>query len=110
MLHRLEAQAQGASTFVDTSALEDTTTPDVVTETHNPDLNDFPIPPLMSLPSLNESEAIEEIIRDTMPQIDNSFAPGEGYNQEVFDMQLLEDISKLTLIPQGSILTCVTRH
>lgn len=113
MPHRLEAKAQGASTFAATSAIDDTTIPDAVTETHNPDthpdLNGFANPPLISLTPLNESEAIEEIIRDTMPQTEHGFAPTGGYDQEVFDMQLLEDISKLALDQQHSIMAYYTR-
>ncbi|KAJ4359747.1 uncharacterized protein N0V89_000303 [Didymosphaeria variabile] len=94
----LEAQAQG----VTTSAIASSSTPDVVTEIQHASAQDqsestMSMPqtiPTVSGASADDNELIEEIIRDTMPQ-EEGFPLMDGFDQEFFDAQLLEDISTM---------------
>ncbi|KAF2449417.1 hypothetical protein P171DRAFT_427612 [Karstenula rhodostoma CBS 690.94] len=93
----LQAQAQGAKSTTASSA-----TPDSVNESHgmqNPNAFDQSekLPNVSTVPGslIDETEVIEEIIRDAMPQEESGFDLTGGFGQEVFDFgaQLLEDIS-----------------
>ena len=52
--------------------------------------------PLVSTTTSDEHELVEEIIRETVSQDESQFPSLQDFDQEIFDMQLLEDLSKLS--------------
>jgi hypothetical protein len=120
-LRRLEARAEGAISSTNASA----TRPDSANEILNANAHDqlkeassmTQVVPAVSGPSVEETEVIEEITRDAMPQEESGFALADGFSQEFldFDAQLLEDICKhvvLTTIATSThwIQLLVCRH
>lgn len=99
-LCRLEAQAKGVTTPVNASGIVFDAANAANNACAQPQLEEVPsrahVTPLASGPSIEEDDMIEEIIRDTLPQEEPGFPPLDGFDQELFDAQLLEDICKLS--------------